>query len=242
MPKNAKGSSQEEELVSITEAARILRLTEQTVHALCRRDILKPVTSRRRAKFFHMRDITAYAEVSGKSLGIAEITDIALRAHVLARSTELRMRDLYHSLGYDIPSLETDEESILALYIRADEGRHLTEANGETLIREWAHAFYSIDEAYLALVRQYTGSDEPWKVFIDLSNHLMTLAPISQFTARPDLEAVYSYLKVSRHNLRITSYYFCRGIHGPDLADKVFKENKGIIEEIVTFLMPRRHP
>jgi hypothetical protein len=235
-----KGSRPQEQLVPIAEAAKLVGMTERTLHSMTERGVLEAIHPEKRGpKHFRMHDISALAELRLKKMDLPTIADLAMQAYVTARANSRRVDDLYYLLGFDSPVLGTTEEEVIALYIRAQEAGACTRDLPAESVHEWAGIFYAVDEAYLELVLRHTGSDEPWKVFVDLANTFLSEMPTDSFSTNPPLKSAYAYLSIARTNLRTASYYFCRHRFGIATAGKVFRNDAADpIEGIVRLMFP----
>lgn len=238
--RNLKGSRPQEQLVPIAEAAKLVGMTERTLHSMAERGILEAVHPQRRGpKHFRMHDLSALAEIRLKKMDLSTIADLAMQAYVASRSNARRVDDLYYLLGFDSPVLGTSEEEVVALYIRAQEAGTQSRDLPAESVHRWAGIFYSVDESYLELVSQHTGSDEPWKVFVDLANTFLSEMPTDSFSTNPPLKSAYAYLSMARTNLRTTSYHFCRHRFGIATAGKVFRNDASDpIEDLVRLMFP----
>lgn len=240
MAKN-KGSRPREELVPIGRAASMLKVSTRTLHRMSRRGVLQALNMEgTRETHFRIHDISALAEVlqEGKILNLESIAELSMQAFVIARANERRLDDLYHLLGLNKPTLGVGEEQVIALFVRAQEGRKgLRDLQAED-VQDWAGILYAIDEAYLNLVQVHTACEEPWKVFLDLAHGMIEMMPVETFLVNPPMKAAYAYLAIARNNLRTVSYYYCRERLGASIANKVFRHADDPIESVCRLMFP----
>lgn len=228
MPGKMKGSRPEEQLVPITEAAKMVGLTVRSLHSMVERGIIEAIHPPKKGpKHFRVHDLAALAEARTKrSLDFNAVADLATQAYVTAKSNARRLDDLYYLLGFDTPILETSEEEVVALFVRAQEAKGHTRDLPAEAVHEWAGTLYSIDEKYLDLVIKHTATEEPWCAFIDLANAFITDMPADSFSSNPPLKSAYAYMSIARTNLRTVSYYFCRHRIGIAAAAKAFRNDE----------------
>lgn len=230
--------------MSAAEAAETLGVQLRTLNKMVRNGLIQPTRSKGKtiaSYTFRSSEVTALAELRYKKLDLAAVQSIAMRAYVSARGVERRVTLLYELLGLELPALETDESGVVQLFIAAqdaaaDDDLTLT-AQG---VRKWATIIHAIDEAYLRLIEQYTGSEEPWEPFFSLAQKLCADVPRRTFLFNKDLETAYGCLEAARRHLRAVMYFFYKEKHGGKAANKAFPEmdDRGIDAEIASFLYP----
>jgi len=240
MQRKVKGSRPQEQLVPLGQAAKIVGMTERTLHSMAERGVLEAFHPQKRGpKHFKMHDLSALAELRLKKMDLPTIADMAMQAYVTARANARRVDDLYYLLGFDTPTLGTTEEEVVSLYVRAQDAIECTETMPAETVHEWAGIFYAIDEPYLELVQLHTASDEPWGAFTELANAFFSRMPTDSFSTNPPLKSAYAYLSIARTNLRTVSYYFCRHRFGMAIASKVFRNDASDpLEGIVRLMFP----
>lgn len=223
MVKTRQGRSPSEDLVSLPTAARMLRVTARTVHAMCRQGLLDPIYKEGRSlKYFPVQEIAALAELRQQKMDLPAVATIAMRAFVTAKANERRLDELFRILGLKRKVLETTATEVASVYEQAIKATDIDRMPTIHELEDWAGTFYAIDEAYLRLVAQCTASEEPWKVFLDLATKLANNRKWEYFNAVPELRAAYDQLEAARRHLRIVSYMFCRESKGVQLANNLF--------------------
>lgn len=239
MAQKNKGSQPPQGLLHITEAAQLLGLTTRTLSNYAKRGILIPVTlAPRGPMYFQQTSISALAALLNEGADMSNIAAIAMQAYVSSRATAKALEELHEYLGLRRTALEVTEEGVLSVYARAQAGVEDTSPLPPDVatLREWAAVFFAIDESYLQLVRRLTGSEEPWKVFVDLSVKLLNTKQMASLLEHPELKSALTYLRAASGNLRNVSYFSCRQLHGHSVAEEIFSDGKNDPTEIISAL------
>jgi hypothetical protein len=227
-----------------SEVAKVLGVDIRTLQGMVRRGLLQPVAKHKvvtASTLFRADEIAAFADVRFKKLDLGFVASMAMRAYVISTANAKRIDRISDLLGLDLPALETDETSVVRLYIEAQDFE-LEEKIPTSLeeIRRWAATLFSIDESYLRLIEHYTGNPEPWQPFFDLVQRITETAPPRSMIRRRDVEAGYAYLEAARRHFRGVMYFFYRSKHGQRAADRAFPEmdDRGIDAELAAILYP----
>lgn len=223
MMNKARGRSPQEQLVSLSHAARMLGVSTKTIHSWCRRGLLHPTYKAvRGGRHFPMHEISALAEIIHQKMDLGDVATIATRALVTAKANERRLNELFQLLGLKRKALDTTPHEVLSLYEQALQRLDFSPQPTIQELDDWAATFYGMDEEYLRLVSKYTASPEPWKVFLDLAAKLAGNRAFECFDAMPELKAAYSHLEAGRRHLRMAAYLLCRQMHGVTKTNDLF--------------------
>jgi hypothetical protein len=215
----------------------MIGLSVEALHSMSRRGIIQPIyPDPKGGKHFRANDLSALAEVRDRKMDLSGAAELAMQAYVISRSNEKRIDDLYESLGFDRPELGVTEQEVVALHIQAKEAFFHPLSTDPTSVRDWAKTLYAIDEPYLDLVRRYVGTEEPWRIFMELGREILVKAPKDSFPLNPDLQSAHGYLRTAYNNLRSVSYFFCRTHYGDTAANQAFHGDN--IENVCRLLFP----
>lgn len=237
------GSTADDEMPA-SEVAKILNVDIRTLQGMVRRGLLQPAAKRRTVTAstpFRADEVAAFADVRFKKLDLGFVASMAMRAYVISKANERRIDRVSDLLGLDLPALETDEDSVVRLFIEAQE-HELPERVLPPLeeVRRWATVLFSIDENYLRLVEHHTGCTEPWEPFFELAQRMLEAAPARSTIRSRELEAAFAYLEAARRHFRGVMYFFYRARHGQRAADRAFPEmtDRGVDAEMAALLYP----
>lgn len=230
------------DIIPAKTAAKMLGVTRSTVQWMMRQGMLTAVPhpkSRPQERYFRVHDVAALVEARSKPRGRAAV--LAEQAIMLSKSNARRLDEICHVLGLDVAVLETSEEAIVALYLKAEEMQLLGERDrireNPKEILEWARAIYAIDESYLKLVHHFTAIEEPWDVFLSLAQRLSEEAPFARFALHKDLEHAYGYLEAARRNIRHVAFFYSRQ-KTTRIKDARFDKEEDYAEPILRLLFP----
>jgi hypothetical protein len=228
-------------LITLKQAADLLCCTTQHVYVFVRQGLLRPQypegKSLTEGQHFFEEEVSALVEAKAMGSDMPTVAAMARQAFVSSRMLERTVEQLLEVLGAKIPRLPPDKDSVLALYIQAEDALHSSELPSAKEVLDWARVFYGLHEDYLALVTVYVGTDEPWRIFMDLAQKLYNEAPVG--TADKELEAAYGYLAVSVRNARNVAYFYVRHRLGRIVASDVFPNTTGDVhEEIIALAFP----
>jgi len=218
-------------------AAKMLRVTVRTLSNFVRQGLIKPVIRERRV-YFHHTDITTLLETMGGNMDLASVATMAMRAFVRAEQCEKKLASLLILLGVDSPPLSTSKKAVLDLYKRVRELRAKQDGSSEAgEIFYLSKELLGISEEYLRLVEHYTANNEPWRVFLEVSQHLCKLAPRNRFTHDHELTRAYGFLEAARRHVRSVAYFYVRASHGRNVADTAFVGDNAF-DPVITTLFP----
>jgi hypothetical protein len=225
--------------VSYAEAAKLLGVQTAAVGYLVRSGIIRPIeTGHNFKRRLLVREVAALAEVRGKKLTLPEVAGLALRAYALSKGNDQVIQELCHLLGVNHHALETTQEAVLALYLRArDTLTDLEQPDAEQVL-EWARIFLAMNEGYLKLTEDHTANETPWQPFLAAAQKLSEEAPRHLFGARKELESAYGYLEAARRHLRHLAYFYVRDKSGARTANKAFDMQGDYSAPIVSLLFP----
>lgn len=222
-------------------AAKMLGVTPGTIYRMVQQGALTAVPragGRIREQHFRTHDVAALAEARSKPRKPAAL--LAEQAIALSKSNARRLDELCRVLGLDVAVLETSEEAIVALYLKAEEmqlGERMRVRENPKEILEWARAIYAIDENYLSLVHHFTAIEEPWDVFLRLAQRLCEEAPHERFALHKELEHAYGYLEAARRSIRHVAFFYNRQ-KTTRIKDARFDEKEDYAEPIIRLLFP----
>lgn len=228
--------SPSEELVSVRTACRMLGVAPRTLDAMVRQGTIDAVyTGPRATRKFAVHEVAALAEIRHRKMDLPQTAALAMRAFVTAKANERRLDELFKILGLKRIVLETTTTEVVSLYEKAQLALDTERMPTIGELEEWAGIFYAIDESYLRLVQQCTASEEPWKLYLDLSTKYANGRKYEYFDAVPELRAAYDQLEAARRHLRVVAYMFCRETKGVSLANSLFGSRQ-IADRLLTVM------
>lgn len=227
--------SEHTKLLTPQEAARLLKIDSRSVHKLVQGGLLSAQYVKNHqgqaSRRIPLNEVTALIDLDVKELTLPRVANLALRAFVHARDVGRRLGDLEYLLGIHTENLPTDEKGVVALCVEAqglvDDPILVID---DTLAMKWARIFYAFTEEYLGLIHNFTASEEPWKVFMDLGDRIAELGKDVSPT-------VVSYLVAARRQLRTVAYFYLRKLKGAKLAGALFPETEGGVDEEILGLL-----
>ncbi len=212
-------------LIDPTEAGQLLGVTREHVHHLVRSGMLRPRYAKERGRQapmrFHREEVAALVETrEKKTYDLQKIAGQAAQAFAMARQLERRVELLENFLGRMTWPLETDEESVVALYARAQDAQQEPDTSIAGVM-DWARTFIAMGDEYLDLTEAFTGDENCWKVFKDLSDIMIFAVPRDRINFDRELEAAYGYLDVGRRHLQTMSFFYIRNRFGNHVAKEL---------------------
>lgn len=226
-------------LLPLERSAEILGVNPQTVLAWANRGVLEQVWIGQDS-YYRQDQVSGLAPLVATT-GQVDLGTVAARAdlaYVTSRNVEVRLNALLDMLGLNRNQIDMRKFAVLELWKRVEDALLESDPLDVEGVRFWAGTFFAIDEAYLLLVEEYVGTDEPWKKFLDLGYKLVVDIPYESFADAPDLRAAYGYLKAARAQLRTVSYFYCRKRHGAQLTTRIFEHKGAITDRIIGLLFP----
>lgn len=223
MEAGIKGRQQPDGLLSSIEAARALRVTIRTIGNLTKQGLLEPVFIERK-QFFRQEDIQNYLTVFKGRTDWASVASIALRCNARVQILERKVDSLLQVLGLSSTTLSVEEEEIARLYELAMMGLKNEAPLDANTVLYFAQQMLSMNEEYLHLVQTVTGNQEPWRVFLELSQHLSEEAPRTKFKTDQELAEAYGFMEAARRHMRPLAYFYVRRKNGVRKANAAFPE------------------
>jgi len=223
--------------VSTREAAKILGVTTRTLFNLSRQGLLRP-TWKGKKKFFDRGDLLAFMKVFNGKTDWSSIAALAMRAYIKAEANERKLEEISDLLGLGMFTLEADDVSVKHFYDDVCErnGQDPTVLSSEAMLL--AKRCLALTEEYLQVVARVTGSNEPWRPFIETLQHLCENAPRRYFTHDLELAAAYGYLEAARRHMRPLAYFYVRRTNGCRVADQAFGTQPDYAAPILRAMFP----
>ena len=224
-------------LLSSQETAKILGTSSQTLKSLVRQGLLKPHWKGNK-RCFEQDDILAFMKVFQNKTDWSSIAALAMRAYVKAEANERKLAEISDLLGLGLFSLEVDDESVQSLYNNTHNRLELGAPTSSAEAMLLAKRCLALTEEYLKIVERVTGDDEPWRPFLQLTQHVCENAPRKYFPHDIELATAYGYLEAARRHVRPLAYFYVRGTHGRRVANETFGMQQDYATPIVRTLFP----
>lgn len=223
--------------VSANDTAKILGVSVRHVHHLVRRGLLRPYYPRGRglnaAMRFSKAEISALVEArESNKFDARRIAFTSAQALAASKQLERRVSLLEQALGQRIPGLPLDEESVIALYVRAVDEAQAPKATVATVMF-WAETLLAAGEEFLDVLEAYTGDEECWKPFMDVAHALLV---DSADATNIELKAAHGYLTVGLRNIRNAAFQYNRTRFGNRTATSMFDAADTCHEQILAIL------
>jgi hypothetical protein len=230
-------SAMKDELVTSTEAARLLHVSTRRMQQMIRAGFLPPhPSSTAKQRYFRMRDVLALQEIRSKGHQLDANYVLARESAMETQALRREVERIRFVLGIDIPTIATDRDTVVSLVLKGeDELRAPPTMDHETLL-EWGKVFHGLSEAHFESITFHTGAKEPWRVFLTLAKKLV--AEENRAITRTDLElaSIYRLLAATQRRLRETAYFYIRAEYGKAYAARLLPEVKGCPHEDVIAL------
>ena len=215
-------------------ATKELDVSPSTLDSLVRRGVLGPhFCEQRRRPFFRISDLHEVALARRDATDLPAVRALALQALSAARRAEARLAEVYAQLGIDHVVLQRDASSLRTLYQEAQQPVSMTQLRDPNWVRYWGSCFFSMDEIYLELVGKAVGAEEPWRVYLDLANHI---AEGLRAQCEDGLRLVIQYFTAARRHLANMSYLHCRRMGSARVGDVVFDGRATAVDELSALL------
>jgi hypothetical protein len=217
----------EEEVVSRERAAQLLGVSQQAISDMVSRGVLTPVqgVSGGRVAFL-LSDLSAVLEAVNGKVDLASVGHTALKALVVSRRTEKKLKKLLVLLGVEEGmELPLEESGVLELYLSA-KSDNLEKSEFEAAeVFYWARVLMALTEEYLALVTKHTHDPEPWKLFLDLAQNMAESRGLEKDEGAERWSS-FRYLDVARKQFRHVAYFYARQLHGARMAKDLIPDGE----------------
>jgi len=234
----AKQKRETGELVTQTEAAKLLGVPPKAVLRLIERGILEPVAQRGTKRWFDLRDVSAASDALEQKLSFAGILETSVRAHTAATRVERKINALMEFFGMETLQPQPTKPQVEAHFAQGDRLALGSESLSPADMMRWAKIIMRIDSSYLTLVGHYLKKKEPWVVFLLGTDRALRAVPIEQMQDDPDTVMAVSMLSYARKCLVGEAYIYCRFTLGRQKADIKFPDNaRGEMNDIIGALL-----
>jgi len=164
------------------------------------------------------------------------LAGLAYSAHLDVMRLERRLDQLVDALGFDLPTMKLDEESVMALYLKAQDAlkKNLTPQE----VYDWIRTISTLGEEYFFALHRYTREDHPWKPFHQLIIKMLEAAPFEKLTNDPEYKFLYKCLNAVRKAFRdVIIMYTQSKFENLTLTARMFPQIKGDLHETILALM-----
>lgn len=224
------------DLISSEEAAKILGVTKNYLHHMSRDGYLRSHLVGQ-SYLYDPNEVHELKEVRKNGITLAEVAARASRAEMIAYRLERQMSRLLNIIGADIPSVDLRPEAVVALHLKIEDASTCTRIPSIEELLEWAHIFQSLNEQYFHEIEREFLTDEPWKLYIKLSNNLAKNMPFDKLRNDLELTTAYNYLEMSRKHLRQVIFCYVRTTSNKRIAYRVIPEAANDFHEDVMSLL-----
>lgn len=225
-----------EELLTASEAAQLLKISPRRLQQMVRRGILRPdpsspstVKNRR----FRMRDLAALQEIRAKGNNPEAAFVIAKESAIEARALRREVDRMKFVLGLDIPALPIDRDNVISTLLKAEDALREPPTQDHKTLLDWARIFHGVSEVHFEAIAFHTGQKEPWRAFLALARKLCAEENVALTRSDPDLYGIYRGLNAALQRLRRAAYFYIREQYGKVCAAKLLPEVKGCPHEDV---------
>ena len=226
-----------EDFVTLEVAAGLLGIGQRQLQRMVKQGILKPhptaSKSTRNRRLFRMTDIAALQEIRSRGNNPEAAFVEARQAAMEARALRLEVDNMRKALGFDLPTLGTDRDTIISLVLRAEDALRDLPTQEPPELLEWARVFHALTEAHFESITFHSDQKQPWRVFLNLGRHL--LAGEQPMVTRYDfnLQGIYQMLAAGLRHTRHAAYFHIQTLYGKEYAAKVIPDVKGCPHEDV---------
>lgn len=225
-----------EDLIDRREAGRILRVSPATVAKMGREGLLKTRMVKGRYRYLRL-DVEAVSRMVNAPPDLASVRNLALRAIIRAEEAERKVGELAELFGLTSYRIAVEAKDVRAFHEEAQKRLLRDPPVRAPEARALARRLLAITEEYLKLVTDVTGEEEPWRVYLELSQHLIENTPRRHCAIDPDLLVAYGYLEAARRHLRPLAYFWVRRTHGRTVAQNAFL-GEHVTDDIIAVLYP----
>lgn len=205
-----------------TEVAEILGVGLSALTAMTRDGRIRVKEYEGSNMLFDEEEIYALKEARDMGSTPQKMLEMAQQAWAAARVAQRRVEYVERFLGMNVPPAnQLSEEGIRAFHAEA-EGALERRINSAEKVNYWADRFFSICDAYLTRVKEVMGVDDPWRVYHQLSDHLIMSQDFESTQLEPSEIIAYKRLHAGREQFRRSAFMHLLQHYGKKKAFKVF--------------------
>ena len=219
-------SKEDDAYLTAKEAARILRLSPQTIWSYVKNQLLPVYILPYGKKRISRNALYEFMELRERNqLTMVHVFKLASTALLRVASLEEKVKQLEDLAGIDTVHLDTSQIAVANFYEECVElFTDYTADMRPAYVLDWAYRLAAVNEEYLEAVRVYMRTEEPWTIFMEAAQKMSDAAPRERFAARKDLEVAYGYLDAARIHLRQVCYFYIHNNHGKQKANRAFPD------------------
>lgn len=227
------------ELVTQTEAAKMLGVPPRALLRLMERGILEPAKTRGKTRWFDLRDVSAASDALEQKLSFSSILTKSTQAYATATRLERKLNALLTFFGIEevrpIPTKEEIEANQLKGYDLITKG---VAGMKPADVMHWAKSMMRVDDAYLRLATYYLKKPDTWNPLVIGTSHLLSSITVHMIQENPDMAMAVSLLSYARKNLIAEAYGYCRYTMGKKLANVEFPDMmRGEVNDVIATLI-----
>lgn len=241
------GSKSRALLLSLHEAAEMVGHHPNWTSRVLKSAGILPVNRRKshiktgNSLLFDRAEVEAFVRMRGGPTSYDCIEKVAYRTQARTATLEQRVELLEHMLGLRLQKLPMDKEELEARYLKAGRlvnGKKPSVSLSDVL--DWGRYMLAVTEEYLFLMERLLGTEDPWKVFMQLGERL-ALTVAGEDPTIPSVSAAQEYLDIGRKNLRAVAYACSVRKYGVRGAVELvpLSEEGDVDEEILAIIISR---
>ncbi len=204
------------------EAAEILGVSMSTLTHMLRDGHVRAKEYDGNKALFDEEEVHALKEAREMGSSPQQLLEMTRQAWAAARIAQRKVEYLERLLGMHVPPAnQLSEEGVRALHAEAEEALEQRLSSADK-VNYWADKFFSICDAYLARVKEVIGIDDPWLLYLRLSDHLVMGRDFVASQLDPAEIIAYKRLHAGREQFRRAAFTYLLQRFGKQKAFKVF--------------------
>jgi hypothetical protein len=159
-------------------------------------------------------------------------------AMIVSKRTERRLQLIEDILGIERQLPDLSEGSVLMMHAKAIDDSKSTHALKPEEVRAWYKFFLTVGPEYFEAVELYTGNDEPYIPYVELTKKMFKDMPVHALQKNEELQLIYGGLKAGRNAMFSSAFFYTYMRHGRREAMRVFPDIDDFHEQMLALSPP----
>lgn len=158
---------------------------------------------------------------------------LSKQAFLTSKRTERRLQLVEDILGIDRQLPDLSESSVLMMHAKATDALKSTNVLKPEEVRAWYKFFLTVGPEYFEAVELYTGNDEPYVTYVELTKKMFREMPLRALQKDEELQLIYGGLKAGRNAMFRSAFFYTYMRHGRREAMRVFPDIDDFHEQML---------
>jgi hypothetical protein len=220
--------------IDVEEAQRILVVSRRQIQRDVEIGMLRQHFPNGAQKpMYDREEVEALLSLKRRGMSFRLSAMLSKQAFLTYKRTERRLQLIEDILGIDRQLPDLSEGSVLMMHARVVDDAKSERALKPEEVQAWYRFFLTVGPEYFEAVELYTGNDEPYLPYVELTKKLFKDMPIHAIQKDESLLLVYGGLKAGRNAMFRSAFFYTYMRHGRRKAMQEFPDIEDFHEQML---------